>query len=207
MADLRGVLGLAVLLLVAWLLSKDRRGVSWRTVGVALALQVGFAVLVLRWGPGERALGWVSERVESLIGYANEGTAFVFGPLLDVGEEGSTIFALQVLPVIIFLGTLIGLLYYLRVIQWTTYLVGGALSKLLGIGKVESLYAGTVVFLGMSEAPLMVQGYLGRLRQGQVFAIMTAGFAAAAGSTLVGYSLLGAPLEYLLAATVMNAPA
>ncbi|WP_134767179.1 nucleoside transporter C-terminal domain-containing protein [Nocardioides sp. 1609] len=207
MADLRGVLGLAVLLLVAWLLSKDRRGVSWRAVGVALALQVGFAVLVLRWGPGEKALGWVSERVESLIGYANEGTAFVFGPLLDVGEEGSTIFALQVLPVIIFLGTLIGLLYYLRVIQWTTYLVGGALSKLLGIGKVESLYAGTVVFLGMSEAPLMVQGYLGRLRQGQIFTIMTAGFAAAAGSTLVGYSLLGAPLEYLLAATVMNAPA
>lgn len=207
MADLRGVLGLALILLLAWALSKDRRGVAGRTIAVALALQIGFAVLVLRWGPGERALGWVSDRVESLIGYADEGTAFVFGPLLEVGEENETIFALQVLPVIIFLGALIGLLYYLRVVQWTTYLVGGALSKVLGVGRVESLYAGTVVFLGMSEAPLMVQGYLDRLRRGQLFTVMTAGFAAAAGSTLVGYSLLGAPLEYLLAATVMNAPA
>ncbi|MEO9323216.1 nucleoside transporter C-terminal domain-containing protein [Nocardioides sp. C4-1] len=207
LTDLRGALGLAVIVGLAWAPSKDRRGVAWRTVSVALLLQVGFAVLVLRWGPGERALGWVSDRVESLIGYANEGTAFVFGPLLDVGGENQTIFALQVLPVIIFLGALIGLLYYLRVVQWTTYLVGGALSRVLGVGKVESLYAGTVVFLGMSEAPLMVQGYLVRLRRGQLFTVMTAGFAAAAGSTLVGYSLLGAPLEYLLAATVMNAPA
>ncbi|GAA5145859.1 NupC/NupG family nucleoside CNT transporter [Nocardioides marinquilinus] len=204
---LRGVLGLAVLLAVAWALSRSRRSVAWRTVGVALALQVGFALLVLRWGPGEDALGWVSDRVESLIGYAGEGTAFVFGPLLEVGGENQTIFALQVLPVIVFLGALVGLLYYLRVIQWATFIVGGALSKLLGVGKVESLYASTVIFLGQSEAPLMVQGYLHRLRQGQLFTIMSAGFAAAAGSTLVGYSLLGAPLEYLLAATVMNAPA
>ncbi len=205
--DLRGLLGLAVLLLVAWAVSRNRRAVSWRTVGVALALQFGFAILVLRWGPGADALGWVSRRVESLIGYAGEGTAFLFGPLLEVGEDNQTIFALQVLPVIIFLGALVGLLYYLRVVQWTTYYVGGALAKVLGVSKVESLFSATVIFLGQSEAPLLVQGYLERLRRGQLFTLMTAGFAAAAGSTLVGYSLLGAPLEYLLAATVMNAPA
>lgn len=207
MADLRGILGLALLLLVAVALSKHRRGISWRTVGVALALQVGFAALVLRWGPGKDALAWVSDRVATLIGYADEGTAFVFGPLLEVGDEDSTIFALQVLPVIIFLGALIGLLYYLRVVQWATWLLGGALSRLLGISKVESMYGATVIFLGQSEAPLMIAPYLRSLRRGQLFTIMTAGFAAAAGSTLVGYSLLGAPLEYLLAATVMNAPA
>lgn len=207
MADLRGILGLALLLLVAVAVSKHRRGISWRTVGVALALQVGFAALVLRWGPGKDALAWVSDRVATLIGYADEGTAFVFGPLLEVGDEDSTIFALQVLPVIIFLGALIGLLYYLRVVQWATWLLGGALSRLLGISKVESMYGATVIFLGQSEAPLMISPYLRSLRRGQLFTIMTAGFAAAAGSTLVGYSLLGAPLEYLLAATVMNAPA
>ncbi|NYE36922.1 CNT family concentrative nucleoside transporter [Nocardioides cavernae] len=207
MADLRGILGLALLLLVAVALSRHRRGISWRTVGVALALQVGFAALVLRWGPGKAALEWVSDRVATLIGYADEGTAFVFGPLLEVGDEDSTIFALQVLPVIIFLGALIGLLYYLRVVQWATWLLGGALSRLLGISKVESMYGATVIFLGQSEAPLMIAPYLRSLRRGQLFTIMTAGFAAAAGSTLVGYSLLGAPLEYLLAATVMNAPA
>jgi CNT family concentrative nucleoside transporter len=207
MADLRGILGLVLLLLVAVALSRHRRGIPWRTVGVALALQVGFAALVLRWGPGKDALEWVSDRVAILIGYADEGTSFVFGPLLEVGEENETIFALQVLPVIIFLGALIGLLYYLRVVQWATWLLGGALSRLLGVSKVESMYGATVIFLGQSEAPLMIAPYLRSLRRGQLFTIMTAGFAAAAGSTLVGYSLLGAPLEYLLAATVMNAPA
>ncbi|SEC32785.1 concentrative nucleoside transporter, CNT family [Nocardioides exalbidus] len=207
MAGFRGLLGLALLLLIAVALSKHRRGIAWRTVAVALALQVGFAVLVLRWGPGKEALTWVSDRVATLIGYADEGTSFVFGPLLDVGEEGDTIFALQVLPVIVFLGALIGLLYYLRVVQWATWLLGGALSRLLRISKVESMYGATVIFLGQSEAPLMIAPYLRSLRRGQLFTVMTAGFAAAAGSTLVGYSLLGAPLEYLLAATVMNAPA
>lgn len=207
MDALRGLVGLAVLLLVAFAVSKHRRGISWRTVGVALGLQIAFAALVLRWGPGERAMGWLSDRVADLIGYAEEGTVFVFGPLTEVGEEGETVFALSVLPVIVFLGALVGLLYYLRVIQWATYVVGGALSWLLRVTKVESLYAGTVVFLGQSEAPLMIAPYLRSLRKGQLFTVMAAGFAAAAGSTLVGYSLLGAPLEYLLAATVMNAPA
>lgn len=207
MDALRGLLGLALLLLIAWAVSRGRRQVAWRTIGVALALQFGFALAVLRWAPGKDALEWASGRVEELIGYAGEGTTFVFGPLTGVGEEGETIFALQVLPVIVFLGALIGLLYYLRVIQWVTWGFGGALSRLLGISNVESMYGATVIFLGQSEAPLMIAPYLERLRRGQLFTIMTAGFAAAAGSTLVGYSLLGAPLEYLLAATVMNAPA
>lgn len=207
MSDLRGLLGLAFLLLVALAFSKNRRGVSWRTVGVALALQAGFAVLVLRWGPGKAALEWVSDRVASLVGYTNEGTTFVFGPVTAVGDENDTIFALQVLPVIIFLGALVGLLYYLRVVQWATWLIGGSLSWLLRVSKVESMYGATVIFLGQSEAPLVIGPYLRSLRRGQLFTVMACGFAAAAGSTLVGYSLLGAPLEYLLAATVMNAPA
>ena len=207
MGSLRGLLGLGLLLLVAVAFSRNRRGIRLRTVAAALGMQVGFAVLVLRWSPGERALQWAADRVETLIGYAEEGTAFVFGPLLEVGAEDNPIFALQVLPVIVFLGALIYLLFYLRVIQWVTFVIGGAIAKLLGVTKVESMYAATVIFLGQSEAPLMVAPYLRRLRTAQLFALMTGGFAAAAGSTLVGYSLLGAPLESLLAATVMNAPA
>jgi CNT family concentrative nucleoside transporter len=195
------------LLLVAVAFSTNRRGIAWRTAAAALAVQVAFAALVLRWNPGRQALHWVSDRVATLIGYTHDGTDFVFGPLMKVGNKNETIFALQVLPVIVFLGALIGLLFYLRVIQWATYLIGGAISWLLRVSKVESLYASTVIFLGQSEAPLMIAPYLRTLRPGQVFTVMTAGFAAASGSTLVGYSLLGAPLPYLLAATVMNAPA
>ena len=207
MGDFRGVLGLVFVLLVAVAFSKHRRGINWRTVGTALALQIGFAAVVLRWGPGQDAMGWVSDRVESLIGYTQDGTSFVFGPLTTVGGKNQTIFALQVLPVIVFLGALIGLLFYLRVIQWFTYVVGGAISWLLHVSRLESLFAATVIFLGQSEAPLMIAPWLSSLRKGQVFTIMVGGFTAAAGSTLVGYSLLGAPLHYLLAATVMNAPA
>ncbi|SDS45863.1 concentrative nucleoside transporter, CNT family [Nocardioides scoriae] len=207
MGELRGLLGLALLLAVAVACSRHRRGISLRTVGAALALQVAFAVLVLRWGPGEAALRWVSGRVEALVGFTEEGTRFVFGSLLDVGPEDSPVFALQVLPVIVFLGALVYLLFYLRVVQWVTFVLGGAIAWLLGVSRVESMYAATVIFLGQSEAPLVVAPYLRRLRTPQLFALMTGGFAAAAGSTLVGYSLLGAPLEYLLAATVMNAPA
>ena len=145
---------------------------------------------------------------ESLIGYTQEGTAFVFGPLLAVGEENETIFALQVLPVIVFLGALIGLLFYLRVIQWVDLRRRRrARAGCCSVSRIESMFASTVIFLGQSEAPLMIAPWLRSLRKGQLFTIMVGGFTAAAGSTLVGYSLLGAPLEYLLAATVMNAPA
>ncbi|QIG41530.1 NupC/NupG family nucleoside CNT transporter [Nocardioides anomalus] len=207
MGDFRGLLGLAFVLLVAVAFSKHRRGISWRTVGAALALQIGFALLVLRWGPGEDAMAWVSHRVESLIGYTEDGTTFVFGPLTGVGGKDQTIFALQVLPVIVFLGALIGLLFYLRVIQYFTFVVGGAISWLLRVSRIEATFAAVVIFLGQSEAPLMIAPWLRSLRKGQLFTVMVGGFTAAAGSTLVGYSLLGAPLEYLLAATVMNAPA
>lgn len=207
MDALRGLLALALLIAVAVLFSRHRRGISPRTVVAALLLQVVFAVAVLRWGPGEAALRWTSDRVAALVGFTDEGTAFVFGSIFTGVPADSPTVALSVLPVIVFLGALVYLLFYLRVIQWATWLLGGAIGWLLQVSKVESLYAATVIFLGQSEAPLMVAPYLKRVRTAQLFAFMTGGFAAAAGSTLVGYSLLGAPLEYLLAATLMNAPA
>jgi concentrative nucleoside transporter, CNT family len=173
-------------------------------VAVGLGVQIGFALLALRWSVGQDVLDFVAGQVEALIGYTNDGTDFLFGRI--VANEQETIFAFQVLPVIIFLGALVGLLFYLRVIQWFVDLVGGAIKWLLGTTKVESVYAATVIYLGQSEAPLLIQGYLNRLTRSELFAVMTGGFASVAGSTLVGYALLGAPLDYLLAASVMNAP-
>lgn len=207
MEAFRGILGLLLMLAIAFAASRDRRGIRWRTVLVALALQIAFAFLVLRTGPGKAVLNWLAKRVETLIGYTESGTDFVFGPLVKVGAPNGVAFALQVLPVIIFLGAFIYLLLYLRVIQYATHYIGGAIGKLVKVTKVESMYAAVVVFLGLSEAPLLISPYLKKLNAAQTFTIVVAGLTAASGSTLVGYSLLGAPLPYLLAATVMNAPA
>jgi concentrative nucleoside transporter, CNT family len=201
---LRGLLGLAAILALAFAFSNNRARINWRTVAVGLVVQIGFALLVLRWSAGKDALDFVAGQARALIGYATAGIDFLFGRL--VANKQETIFAFQVLPVIVFLGAIVGLLFYLRVIQWIVFVVGGAISRLLSTSKVESLYAGTVIFFGQSEAPLIIQSYLPRLTQSELFTVMTAGFASVAGSTLVGYALLGAPLPYLLAASIMNAP-
>ena len=154
-SDLRGLLGLAAIFAVAFLFSNNRRRIRWRTVAAGLALQVAFALLVLRWSVGTDVLELFAGQVTVLVDYANAGIDFLFG---DAGRrQEETIFALQVLPVIIFLGALVGMLFYLRVIQWIVAIFGGGIAWLLRTSKVESLYAATVIFLGQSEAPLMIQ--------------------------------------------------
>jgi CNT family concentrative nucleoside transporter len=201
---LRGLVGIVVLLLLAFVLSNNKRRIKWRTVLLSLILEVLFAVLVLLWAPGRAALNWVTNLVENVVSYVNQGISFLFGPVVQLH---GTIFAFQVLPVIIFLGSLIGILYYLRVIQWLILIIGGAIERLLGTSKLESLSAISTVFLGQSEAPLLIRPYVGRLTQAELFQVMTCGFASVAGSTLIGYSLLGIPLKYLLTASIMDAPA
>lgn len=196
-----------MLLGLALALSRDRKGIRWRVVGAAFAVQFLFALVVLRTEPGARALEWFSAQVETLIGFTDDGTHFLFGSFGELTMDQGGAFALQVLPVIIFLGALTFLLLYFRVVQYATHVVGGLLGKIVGTTKVESMYASVVVFLGQAEAPLMIAPYLKRLTSSQTFMVVVGGLTAASGSTLVGYALLGAPLEYLLAATVMNAPA
>ncbi|STC81146.1 NupC/NupG family nucleoside CNT transporter [Corynebacterium ulcerans] len=204
MERLQGLLGIVAILGLLILFSRARKQINCRTLGVGLALQVLLSLLVLKWSVGFNAMKSVSKGLQKLTDFTNEGTSFVFGSLF--GTENSFVFALNVLPVIIFLGAIIGALYYFRVIQFFVDIVGGALKWLLGTSKVESVWASTVIFLGQSEAPLVIQPYLKKLTRSELFTCMTGGFASVAGSTLIGYSLLGAPLEYLLAASVMNAP-
>ncbi|KXI18997.1 nucleoside transporter, NupC family [Corynebacterium sp. CMW7794] len=202
MDRLQGLLGIAVILGIIVVLSRSRRHINWRTIGMGLALQVAFAFLVLAWEPGFKALEAVSHGLTKLTDFTNEGTQFVFGGLM--GED--FVFAFNVLPIIIFLGAIIAALYYLRVIQYIVEYVGSAIKWVLGTSKVESVWAATVIFLGQSEAPLVIKPYVPKLTRSELFTCMTGGFASVAGSTLIGYSLLGAPLEYLLAASLMNAP-
>ena len=155
MGRFQGLVGIALILGIIILFSRHRHAIKWRTLGVGLALQAGVALLILKWEAGYAALKWVSDLIQKLISFTNEGVMFVFGGL--VSEDNGFVFALSVLPVIIFLGALIGGLYYLRVIQVFVHFVGTALNKIMGTSKVESVFAATVIFLGQSEAPLVIK--------------------------------------------------
>ena len=182
-----GLGGMAVLLGLALLLSTDRRRVNWRTVLGALALQVAFALIVLRWPLGRQALDTVSRGVQAVVGNAQEGINFVFGNLTNGALEGAGfIFAFGVLPVIVFFSALIAVLYHIGVMQAVVRVLGGGLSKLLGTSRGESLSATANIFVGQTEAPLVVRPYIERMTRSELFAVMVGGLASVAGSVLVG---------------------
>lgn len=201
-----GIGGMIVILGLAFALSLNRRAISPRTVLGTLAIQITFGVIVLYWETGKTALQAVSRGVQAVINSANEGIGFVFGPILP-GEGEGPVFAFQVLPVIIFFASLTTVLYHLNVLQWVVRIIGGALRKALLTSQAESMSATANIFVGQTEAPLVVRPYIQRMTRSEFFAVMVGGLSTVAGSVLVGYSLLGAPLEYLIAASFMAAPA
>lgn len=189
MDRLQGLIGIALIFAILFVCSAHRGHIKWRTMATSLGIQIGLAILVLKWEPGFHALKAVAGAVQKLIDFTNQGTAFVFGSLFDT--ENAFVFVLNVLPVIIFLGAIIGALFHLRVLQWFVEILGTAINNVMGTSKVESVFASTVIFLGQSEAPLVIKPWLGKLTRSELFACMTGGFASVAGSTLIGYSLLG----------------
>ncbi|WP_322964970.1 NupC/NupG family nucleoside CNT transporter [Sphingomonas fuzhouensis] len=199
-----GIAGILVILGIAVALSTDRRAIRPRVVGAAFALQAGIAVLVLYVPWGKRVLQWLSGGVAGLLGYANEGTKFLFGALASdpLGRN----FAIQALPVIIFFAALVSILYYLGIMQLVVRWLGGAIEKVIGVSKVESLCAAANVFVGQSESPLVIRPYLAGLTPAQLFTVMTSGMAGVAGTILAAYASMGISIEYLLAASFMAAP-
>ncbi len=202
-----GIVGILTILLIAFLVSNNKRKIRLRTVLGGLAIQIGFALIVMEWNAGKAALQKVSMVVQNIVNNANEGIEFLFGGLVAEDSGLGFIFAFQVLTIIIFFSSLIAVLYYLGIMQWIIRLIGGAISALLGTSKAESLSATANIFVGQTEAPLVIRPYLPRMTQSELFAVMVGGLASVAGSVLIGYSLLGVPLEYLLAASFMAAPA
>ncbi|MGM0877771.1 MAG: NupC/NupG family nucleoside CNT transporter [Bacillota bacterium] len=201
-----GILGVVFILGIAYLMSNNKKAINIRTILGGLSIQVFFAFIVLKWEIGQSALKWLSLKIQNIINYTNEGIKFLFGGL--VGNESiGFIFAFQVLTVIIFFSSLISVLYYLGIMQWFIKIIGGGLSKLLGTSKTESMSAAANIFVGQTEAPLVIRPYISKMTQSELFAVMTGGLASVAGSVLIGYSLMGVPLEYLLAASFMAAPA
>lgn len=199
------LVGMVVLLGLAVLLSKSRKDISLRTVGGAFALQFAFGAFVLYVPFGKKILISVSDAVAKVIAYGNDGINFLFGDLTATFNFGF-IFALRVLPVIIFFSALISVLYYLGIMKWVINILGGALSKLLGTSRTESLSATANIFVGQTEAPLVIRPFIKTMTKSELFAVMCGGLASVAGSVLAGYASMGVPLEYLIAASFMAAP-
>lgn len=200
-----GLFGVFVVLSIAFIFSSNRKAIKPRTIIGGLAIQFTFAFVVLQWDLGRQALEGLTMLVNNVIGYTDEGINFLFGGLFQAEGVGM-IFAFQILTVVIFFSSLISVLYYLGIMQVVIKFIGGGLSKLLGTSKPESISAAGNIFVGQTEAPLVVKPFLAKMTRSELFAVMTGGLASVAGSVLIGYSLLGVPLEYLLAASFMAAP-
>ena len=153
----------------------------------------------------------VSDVVGKVIGYGQEGMSFLFGGLIsdkmfELFGGGGFVFALRVLPMIVFFASLVSVLYYLGVMQWVVKIIGGALQRLLGTSRAESMSAAANIFVGKTEAPLVVRPYIKTMTRSELFAIMCGGLASVAGTVLGGYAQMGVPLPYLIAASFMAAP-
>ncbi|MGA9115507.1 MAG: nucleoside transporter C-terminal domain-containing protein [Bacteroidota bacterium] len=224
---LRGVLGLALVTAAAYACSADRKRINWRLVGVGILLQCGFAFLVLKTGAGRAVFGFISRFFVWLFSFAAQGAQFVFGDLAKgPGTEGNMgfFFAFQILPTIIFFASLMGVLYYLGIMQRVVQAIAWVMLRLMGTSGAESLDVAANTFIGQTEAPLVIRPYIAKMTNSELFTIMTSGFAHIAGGVLAAYMQMlglawatahGTPVDasqatfagHLLAASIMAGPA
>ncbi len=215
----RGLIGLATLTAIAWVFSKNRSAIRWKTVLIGIGLQVVFALLVLKTNAGRAVFEWIGALFATVLGFTFDGAAFVFGVLaLPAAEEGSLgmIFAFQVLPTIIFFASLMGVLYHLGLVQPVVRGLGWAMAKSLRISGAEALSSAANIFIGQTEAPLVVRPFVSPMTRSELMTLMTGGTATIAGGVLAAYVLfLGGddPVSqaqfagHLLSASIMSAPA
>ena len=198
------IFGAVAILAIAYSLSSSRDAINYRTVSVAFGLQIMLAAVIIYLPWGQAALASVVRGVQHVINYANDGIAFVFGTQITP-SLGFTI-AFNVLPVIVFFAALMSALYYLGVMQIFVGVVGGALQRLLKTSKAESVSAASNIFVGHTDAPLVVRPFLANMTESELFAVMTGGCATIAGGVMMAYATMGVDLGYLLTASFMAAP-
>ena len=207
MERLVSVLGLAVLVGIAVVFSTDRRRIDWKLVAAGLGLQILFAAFVHLFPPGQRILAWIRDGAVTLLGFTDEGSRFLFGPLMEATGPVGFVFAFQVLPVIIFFSSLMAVLYHLGIMQRLVLGLAKGMKKAMGVSGAESLAVAANVFIGQTEAPLVVRPYIAKMTRSELMVLMTGGMATIAGSVLAGYIAFGIDAGHLLAASVMSAPA
>jgi CNT family concentrative nucleoside transporter len=210
MSVARGAFGIVVILAICLLLSRNRRAVSYRIVLGGLLVQIVLGLVVFKTAAGEQALRSLTTAFTRVLEFSYVGSGFVFGPLGTKGDDPNAfVLAFQILPIVIFFAALMAVFYHFRIMQIGVYVVARLLSSLLKISGAESMVVTANVFVGMTEAPLVVRPYLERMTQSELMALMTGGFATVAGTLFAVYvSLVGEAYgPFLLAASVMSAPA
>ena len=203
---LRGFLGLAFILGIAWVISTNRRAIKLRTVATGLTLQFIFAFLVLKWSFGRDMITVAGSGINKLLEYSFAGSQFVFGPLGMKGSSLGFYFAFQVLPTIIFIAAFFAILYHFGVMQFIINIFAVLMRRLMGVSGVESLDVAASIFMGQTEAPLTIRPFLPRVTQSELMVIMTAGMAHVSGGIMGAYILSGVEAKHLLTAVIMTAP-
>lgn len=208
---LRSLLGIGILLLIAFIFSNNRRKIKIRTVGAALLLQIVLGAVMLYVPAGKWLINAIASGVNKVISYSDDGSSFIFGglvgPKMNVLFDGAGfVFAFHVLPAIIFITSLISILYYIGVMGWVINILGYVFQKMMRVSKVEAFAAVTTIFLGQNELPAVLKPFISKMNRNELFTVICSGMASIAGSMLVGYAGLGVPIEYLLAASLMAIP-
>ncbi|MEO6245017.1 MAG: nucleoside transporter C-terminal domain-containing protein [Opitutaceae bacterium] len=212
----RGLLGIAVFIGIAWCFSANRRAIPWRLVGVGLLLQFVFGLLVLRVDAVRFLVDAVGRFFVRILDFNEAGSRFLFGNLVDASQAWGFLFAFKVLPTIIFFSALTSLLFYLGILQRIVFVFAWVMTKTMNLSGAESLSASANIFLGQTEAPLLIKPYLPTMTRSELLAVMVGGMATIAGAVMVAYiSMLGGPTEagqllfakHLLTASVLSAPA
>jgi CNT family concentrative nucleoside transporter len=206
MERLTGLLGMAVLLALAWFFSTNRKAIRLKTVLWGLGLQLIFALLVLRWEPGQKALATAGAGVKQLLEYSFAGSQFVFGELGAKNSSLGFFFAFTVLPTIIFIAAFFALLYHFGIMQFIIRQMAKVMTRLMGVSGAESMDVAASIFMGQTEAPLTIRPYLPQATRSELMTIMTAGMAHVSGGVMAAYILFGIEAKHLLAAVIMTAP-
>ncbi len=206
MERLMSVIGLIVMITIAYGLSTSRKHIKWKTVGTGIGLQILFAILILKTPFGMAIFEGAREAFTGILNYTNEGSKFIFGSLTDVPKIGF-IFAFMVLPTIIFMSSLMSVLYHMGLMQKVVEFTAKVMMKIMGTSGAESLSAAANIFVGQTEAPLVVKPFVEKMTNSELMALMTGGMATVAGGVLAAYVGMGVDAGHLLAASVMSAPA
>jgi CNT family concentrative nucleoside transporter len=213
MDRLTGILGIALILGIAWLFSNNRKAINYKTVGMGLLLQAVLAVFILKTPVGKAIFQWLGDAVTKVLSFSDEGAKFVFGILADTDKFGSVvgpanafIFFFKIIPTIIFVACLVNIFYHIGLMQWIVEKLAKVLNFFMKVSGAEALSNISSAFVGQVEAQIMIKPYLKGMTTSELMASMTGSFACIAGGVMATYILFGVKAEYLIAASIMAAP-